>query len=501
MKKRFIPAVLMLILLVGTCTPAFALSWPGARTTEPGTDNRYYYKDNVMYQIGYGLPNCTAYVHGRIFELTGKAPGLSRNNANTYWGRATDGYPRGQVPKLGAVACWATGSAGHVAIVEKVSGSDVWISESNWGGRTDARFRFRYYKMTAAQQKSLQGYIYCANFGDNNLKSLPLEGIAKVSAHSLSADGKRATIQFQFLHGAKFNNAQIKVYLKAATDASYPAPKTESVKSAFPTAFYPLGKRTDGGTQWTDGNDLLAGREYTYKFVMTTRGTEYSSKEYRFTAKDPGAAPVTPTPATSTPLENIADISHYDLSADGKKATIAFTFKSNAYQDNVQIRVYLKPASAADYAAPKLESVKPAFQKAFYPLGNRTDGGTQWTDGKDLLPGTEYTYKFGATIKGVEYASKEYRFTTKGEAPLTPVPAPTAAPVPTAVPAPTAAPTPAPLYGDANADKSLSIQDVQAIIEYLINGTHCPDMDLANGNRDDKVDLQDLTWLIDRLVP
>lgn len=98
------------------------------RTEAPTTDNAYYYADNPFYQYGYGLPNCTCYAFGRFWELKGgDRPSLSWGDAEKWYGHTSDGYERGSVPKLGAVACWRRGDAstdsdgaGHVAIVEKV---------------------------------------------------------------------------------------------------------------------------------------------------------------------------------------------------------------------------------------------------------------------------------------------------------------------------------------------------------------------------------------------
>lgn len=98
------------------------------RTTAPAESNRYYYADNIYYQSGVGLPNCTCYAFGRFWELKGgDAPSLSWQNAEEWWNHP-DGYARGQTPKLGAVICWRRGvagdnsdGAGHVAIVEQVN--------------------------------------------------------------------------------------------------------------------------------------------------------------------------------------------------------------------------------------------------------------------------------------------------------------------------------------------------------------------------------------------
>lgn len=109
------------------------------RTKAPAKSEKWFYKSNPFHQVGYGLPNCTAYAWGRFAELLGYAPKLSTGNAEN-WYNHNDGYKRGRTPKLGAIIVWAKGSvgnsadgAGHVAVVEEIyeDGSFL-VSESGW---------------------------------------------------------------------------------------------------------------------------------------------------------------------------------------------------------------------------------------------------------------------------------------------------------------------------------------------------------------------------------
>ncbi len=82
--------------------------------------------------------NCTWYVYGRLKEL-GYRPedavaSLGQANAKQ-WGAFHNGASIATQPQAGDIAQWTTGEFGHVAIVEKVEGDYIWISESNW--RTD----------------------------------------------------------------------------------------------------------------------------------------------------------------------------------------------------------------------------------------------------------------------------------------------------------------------------------------------------------------------------
>lgn len=91
------------------------------------------------------LPNCVGYAWGRFSEILGEKCKLSTSNAEDWWGHTSDGYERGQSPRLGAVICWSKGQvgyqyddgAGHVAIVEKINDDGTIVtSESGWQSST-----------------------------------------------------------------------------------------------------------------------------------------------------------------------------------------------------------------------------------------------------------------------------------------------------------------------------------------------------------------------------
>jgi hypothetical protein len=110
---------------------------------------------------------CVGYAWGRWREILGKKHNLSLANAENWWGNTSDGYKRGQTPKVGAVMCWRKGKsgnaadgAGHVAVVEKVNADgSVTYSNSNYKG---TRFYTRTvkapYKLGSAY--TFQGFIY-----------------------------------------------------------------------------------------------------------------------------------------------------------------------------------------------------------------------------------------------------------------------------------------------------------------------------------------------------
>lgn len=128
------------------------------RTTAPSRDDPWWIsstkggKNNCIIVYGCSLadgksciPNCVGYAWGRFSEILGSPCKLSTGNAEDWWGYTSDGYERGQTPKLGAVICWSKGQvgyqyddgAGHVAIVEKINDDGTIVtSESGWQSST-----------------------------------------------------------------------------------------------------------------------------------------------------------------------------------------------------------------------------------------------------------------------------------------------------------------------------------------------------------------------------
>lgn len=130
-----------------------------ARLTAPNGEPYYTSELNVYAQTGYGMPNCVAYAYGRIYELNGEAPLISRGNAGEWWyiNKSNGYYDYGSEPKLGAIACWSN----HVAVVEEIDDSGITVSESHWGG---TYFDVKTYSdMSSHYGQTFYGYIYAYN--------------------------------------------------------------------------------------------------------------------------------------------------------------------------------------------------------------------------------------------------------------------------------------------------------------------------------------------------
>lgn len=194
LKKRVFPVVLALVLVSAMApVPAFAMDpdgevqMPGfeARLEEPSRDTstqakktpvyRYYHSKANPYNkrnsmIGSG-GNCTAYAYGRAFELLKKRPILpdcsqkyGRSDGGNWfnWNKKTGAYPTGMTPRLGAIACWQSksgGTGGHVAVVEKIMGDTIVLSESGYGS-----FYFRTRELQPYQKPNTDQLYSCGNY-------------------------------------------------------------------------------------------------------------------------------------------------------------------------------------------------------------------------------------------------------------------------------------------------------------------------------------------------
>lgn len=139
------------------------------RTTAPvsgGAGWEYYSAPKNYFSVSpLNGGNCTWYAFGRAYEVTGKNPGFDQieGDANAWYGWASShGYTVSQTPRAGSIICWG-GKYGHVAFVEKVSGSSVTFTESNYQSESSNPYpRWRSYTTDhpSTYTGSFQGYIY-----------------------------------------------------------------------------------------------------------------------------------------------------------------------------------------------------------------------------------------------------------------------------------------------------------------------------------------------------
>lgn len=120
----------------GTFVPRLSIYEPSDMSNPGSEAYKYYFGENLYYQYGYGIANCTAYAAGRWYEITGEYPDFTAGtgNANEWYADAiAKGYEVGQTPRLGAVACFGYTPGGHVCVVEQINDDGSFIvSNSAW---------------------------------------------------------------------------------------------------------------------------------------------------------------------------------------------------------------------------------------------------------------------------------------------------------------------------------------------------------------------------------
>ena len=150
---------------------------PRTSTTSPTAmqGNPWWYSTGNKYYPGFPLPNCTCYCYGRVGEFMGAFDTRVPSGDGGQW------YPNavaagelqvGQVPQLGAIACYydTTGQfRGHVSIVEEVDENwrirtsnsgypDVYFWYSNWLSYEDGYLES--WMTQGGRHYAFQGFIY-----------------------------------------------------------------------------------------------------------------------------------------------------------------------------------------------------------------------------------------------------------------------------------------------------------------------------------------------------
>lgn len=125
----------------------------------------YYTSKNIYYNCGYGMPNCTCYAYGRIYEILGKEPNLCHYDASEWYDYNIEHgyYKYGKTPKIGAIACWQYGSSGHVAVVEAIAGNKIIMSQSGYD-YLNFYLSLEDYDNPGQKGWNFQGYIYPGEF-------------------------------------------------------------------------------------------------------------------------------------------------------------------------------------------------------------------------------------------------------------------------------------------------------------------------------------------------
>ena len=134
----------------------------------------------VWGSYAYSGEGCAWFASARVRELTGLGSTIYDGNSWYNWVYAQFGFTRGTEPKAGSLACHTN----HIAVVEKVDGDTLTISE---GGRSDVPanaghcgiFEVSREEVESSRAGDFLGYVY---FGSS----------CKVTAASISVNGNSA---------------------------------------------------------------------------------------------------------------------------------------------------------------------------------------------------------------------------------------------------------------------------------------------------------------------
>ena len=134
----------------------------------------------VWGSYAYSGEGCAWFASARVRELTGLGSTIYDGNSWYNWVYAQFGFTRGTEPKAGSLACYTN----HIAVVEKVDGDTLTISE---GGRSDVPanaghcgiFEVSREEVESSRAGDFLGYVY---FGSS----------CKVTAASISVNGNSA---------------------------------------------------------------------------------------------------------------------------------------------------------------------------------------------------------------------------------------------------------------------------------------------------------------------
>lgn len=167
----FVCLLLTAVIALSAFAPAFSVNaaakiTPRYQPSYSGDGSyAYYTTKNIYYNCGYGMPNCTCYAYGRVYEMLGSEPDLCRYDAGEWYeyNKTNKCYAYGQTPKIGAIACWQYGDTGHVAVVEAIVGNKIIMSQSAYG-YLNFYLSVEDYNNPGESGWTFQGYIYPGEF-------------------------------------------------------------------------------------------------------------------------------------------------------------------------------------------------------------------------------------------------------------------------------------------------------------------------------------------------
>lgn len=284
-------ALIATLLLVGSPARVGVATSPSAATTylcsgysgcrSAGfSDAGYGAVSGRMYWQMYSGHNCTNYAAYRVIKSGGPAtrPWSGGGNASE-WGLRMASITD-QVPNVGAIAWWGrysngSGSAGHVAYVERVvSSTEIVISEDSWGGT------FHWRTITKSSGRWPTGFIH---FTDKRIvaKAAPrITGTSAVGSALTASAGSWSVSPSSFTYSWLVGGVSTGVVTPTFTPRAVDLGKTVTVTVRARRAGYTDGVQTSvataavtRGTFQLSEQPVVQGTPYVDEVLTATAGT------------------------------------------------------------------------------------------------------------------------------------------------------------------------------------------------------------------------------------
>lgn len=244
------------------------------------SDAGYGAVNNKMYWRMYSGHNCTNYVAYRMIKagMSTTRPWSGGGNASE-WGLQMRSITD-QVPNVGAVAWWArydngSGSAGHVAYVEKViSSTEIIVSQDSWGGT------FSWRRISKDSGRWPTGFIH---FVDKriDLKAKPAVDASPVVGTPLTVTTPSFTVtpsavSYRWIVGGVSTGVSGQTYTPRAADLGKSvAVRIRAVRSGY-TEFQsdvPVAGQVAKGTMVLTGDPTVSGEPMVDETLVADAGS------------------------------------------------------------------------------------------------------------------------------------------------------------------------------------------------------------------------------------
>lgn len=398
-KNQIVMVIVMItLMLLGFTEPAFAASAPAKGikgnglngiyidiTKSPYTDSRYNYSNLAFTDRG-----CTCFAAARASQLTGKTLTVYSGKAWYNSKYANYGFTRGSSVRAKAFACYE----GHVAVVERVDGNTVTVSEGGYRSVGSAYGYCYLHTMSVSSLESARngkflGYVYFDGSSDF-VNPTTSSGVTFSDCKATDITQTNAVLRCVVAYnGSRPSSVGVCVSTDAQKLTRSASDPVNHSKNPF-NVWYDLNKEA--------GMTLSAGVTYYYKFYAVQNGNEYYSEVKSFTTQ--GSAPAPTVQKEQTLWFSNLKVENLSATNAQPRCTISYT---GTRPSSVGVCVSTNPNNLTRSASDPINHNKNPFD-AWYDLNKEA--------GMYLSAHTTYYYKFYAVKDGEELYSDVCSFTT-----------------------------------------------------------------------------------------